>query len=231
MVGCKYYIKKKEDWLSALLESKFFDSCDHHQELRKNEKNVFCMDCNLEFCRHCVKAHCLHRQLQICKYVYHDVVRLQDIQKHLDCSKIQTYKINGEKAVHLNPRPQAKDAKPSTKAKFGAACEACGRYLQDLPNRFCSIACKVAAVSVKPKEENHNRTITFSIQEFPHLTWRENYNQERQHSSENYESSSLSLTDTSEETTRGWTRTMSSALKPRRQLRKRKGIPRRAPLC
>jgi hypothetical protein len=55
----------------------------------------------------------------------------------------QTYKINGEKAIHLNPRPQSKDAKPSTKSKFGGTCEACGRYLQDLPNRFCSIACKV----------------------------------------------------------------------------------------
>lgn len=55
----------------------------------------------------------------------------------------QTYKINGEKAVHLNPRPQSKDTKPSTKSKLGGTCEACGRYLQDLPNRFCSIACKV----------------------------------------------------------------------------------------
>lgn len=45
--------------------------------------------------------------------------------------------------MHLNPRPLAKDAKPSTKAKFGASCEACGRYLQDMPNRYCSIACKV----------------------------------------------------------------------------------------
>jgi hypothetical protein len=36
-----------------------------------------------------MESHCLHRQLQICKYVYHDVVRLQEIQKHLDCSKIQ----------------------------------------------------------------------------------------------------------------------------------------------
>ncbi|KAJ9153019.1 hypothetical protein P3X46_026511 [Hevea brasiliensis] len=220
MVGCKFYIKKKSDWLSTLLQSKFFSSCDDHQELRKNEKNVFCIDCNIEFCRHCVKAHCLHRQLQICKYVYHDVVRLQDIQKHLDCSKIQTYKINGEKAVHLNPRPQSKDSKPSTKAKFGASCEACGRYIQDLPNRFCSIACKVSAASVKPKDQNH-KMITFSID----LSWKENYNQER-HSSEENESS-FSLTDMSEET-QGW---LSSTLKPRRQLRKRKGIPRRAPLC
>jgi len=59
----------------------------------------------------------------------------------------QTYKINGEKAIHLKPRPQSKDARPSTKAKFGASCEACARYLQDVPNRFCSIACKVTRIN------------------------------------------------------------------------------------
>ncbi|XP_065856830.1 protein RGF1 INDUCIBLE TRANSCRIPTION FACTOR 1 [Euphorbia lathyris] len=223
MVGCKLFIKKKrEDWLTSLLNCKFFDSCIIHQQLRKNEKNVFCMDCNLEFCRHCVKAHFLHPKLQICKYVYQDVVRLQDIQKHLDCSKIQTYKINGEKAVHLNPRPQSKDSKPSTKAKFGASCEACGRYLQDVPNRFCSIACKVSAESVKATDEQ--KVIDFSIEELQKDSWEENFNQERQ-SSEN--ESTLSLTDMSEET-QGW---MTTALKPRKRLHKRKGIPRRSPLC
>jgi hypothetical protein len=60
----------------------------------------------------------------------------------------QTYKINGEKAIHLKPRPQPKDARPSTKAKLGASCEACARYLQDVPNRFCSIACKVTKISL-----------------------------------------------------------------------------------
>ncbi|KAJ6351088.1 hypothetical protein OIU78_007087 [Salix suchowensis] len=147
MVGCKIYVKNT-NWLSTLLQSDFFDSCSFHQEHRKNEKNVFCIDCSVGCCRHCMKSHCLHRQLQICKYVYHDVVRLQEIQKHLDCSKIQTYKINGEKAIHLRPRPQPKDARPSTKAKFGASCEACARYLQDVPNRFCSIACKVTEINL-----------------------------------------------------------------------------------
>ncbi|CAN1138349.1 Protein RGF1 INDUCIBLE TRANSCRIPTION FACTOR 1 [Linum perenne] len=154
MVGCGgLYDFKNDDggnprrrsWVETLLKIEFFRECENHRELRKNERNVFCLDCGVGFCRHCLKSDsCFHRHLQICKYVYHDVIRLQDIQKYLDCSRIQTYKINGEKAVHLNPRPVAKDAKPSTKAKFGAACNVCGRYLQDLPNRFCSIACKVS---------------------------------------------------------------------------------------
>ncbi|XP_044490799.1 protein RGF1 INDUCIBLE TRANSCRIPTION FACTOR 1-like [Mangifera indica] len=213
------------DWLSTLLHCEFFLSCIEHQQLRKNEKNVFCIDCNLDFCRHCEAAHGLHRRLQICKYVYQDVVRLQDMQKHLDCSKIQTYKINGEKAVHLNPRPQLKDAKPSTKSKMGASCEACGRYLQDLPNRFCSIACKVYVVSVKPKDESH-KIISIPIHECNDLSWKKNYNNSENSSSG--KDSSLSLTDPSDES-QGIM--LNSGLKPRKQLHKRKGIPHRAPLC
>lgn len=213
---CEFYMKKKKtDWLATLLRSKFFGSCVHHLELRKNEENVFCIDCNLGFCRHCTTAHCFHRRLQICKYVYHDVVRLQEMQKHLDCSKIQTYKINGEKAVHLNPRPQSKDAKPSTKSKFGGTCEACGRYLQDLPNRFCSIACKVSVISVKPKDQSNN---------FIDTPFKEICSQE---TDMNEMESSISMADSSEEI-RAW---RISALKPRKLLCKRKGIPRRAPFC
>ncbi|KAJ6312859.1 hypothetical protein OIU77_014397 [Salix suchowensis] len=141
----------------------------------------------------------------------------------LTALKFRLIKINGEKAVHLKPRPQPRDARPSTKAKFGASCEACARYLQDVPNRFCSIACKCFQVSVELKDQSHE-IISFSVQEFPDLSWKENCNAER-HSSEN--ESSLSLTDMSEDT-QGW---INSALKPRRQLHKRKGVPRRAPLC
>ncbi|XP_039033787.1 uncharacterized protein LOC120169730 [Hibiscus syriacus] len=221
MVGCGLYIKQKTDWLSTLLESEFFGPCFDHQDLRKNEKNVFCIDCCLEFCRHC-KAHCQHQSLQICKYVYQDVVRLQKMQEHLNCSKIQTYKINGEKAVHLNPRPQPKDAKPSTKSKTGAACEACGRYLQDPPNRFCSIACKVSAVDVKPKGQSHKMGL--QIQEIQNLSLKDNQNSEP--SSEGKQSS-LSSIDLSEEETKTW---VIESLKPRKRLNKRKGTPQRSPL-
>lgn len=89
-VGCKFYIKTNNtNWLNTLLQQEFFSSCYHHQEFGKNEKNLFCIDCNVEICKHCITAHCVHRRLQIFKYVYHDVVRLQEMQKHLDCSKIQ----------------------------------------------------------------------------------------------------------------------------------------------
>ncbi|KAK5770327.1 B-box type zinc finger ncl-1 [Gossypium arboreum] len=220
MVGCEFYLKDKTDWLIPLLQTEFFGPCSDHRDLRKNEKNVFCIDCNLEFCRHC-KVHSQHLSLQICKYVYQDVVRLQDMQKHIDCSRIQTYKINGEKAVHLNPRPQAKDAKPSTKSKTGAACEACGRYLQDPPNRFCSIACKVSAV----QPGNRTEKIKLPIREFPHVSWK--YNKNSPEISTEEKQSSLSSTDVSEETKTWVTK---SLLKPRKRVKKRKGIPHRAPV-
>ncbi|KAL5827754.1 hypothetical protein ACOSQ3_019601 [Xanthoceras sorbifolium] len=225
MVGCKFIIKTTKrsattEWLSALLHFDFFNSCDEHQHLRKNERNVFCIDCNFGLCRHCETAHCLHRRLQICKYVYHDVVRLQDMQKHLDCSKIQTYKINGEKAVHLNPRPQLKDAKPSTKSKTGASCEACGRYLQDLPNRFCSIACKFAVVPMKTKDHQTHKVIaSLPVEGYTDISCTSD------------KESTLSFTDFSDEIPTHFMMMSPPGLKPRKQLHKRKGIPRRAPLC
>ncbi|XWS34346.1 hypothetical protein CRYUN_Cryun21dG0031700 [Craigia yunnanensis] len=219
MVGSRLYIKNKTDWLNSLLQSKFFGPCSDHQELSKNETNLFCIDCSLEFCRHC-EAHSQHRSLRIFKYVYQDVVRVQDMQKHHDCSKIQTYKINGEKAVHLNPRPQVKDAKPSTKSKPGAACEACGRYLQDPPNRFCSIGCKVSAVDVKPKDQCDKMEL--HIQELLDLSVKDNQNSEV---STEEKHSTLSSTDVSEETKT----LVSTSLRPRTRVNKRKGIPHRAP--
>ncbi|KAF5750082.1 hypothetical protein HS088_TW03G00414 [Tripterygium wilfordii] len=216
MVGCQNILikKRKTDWLSTLLDSSFFDSCVDHQDHRKNEKNVFCIDCNIGFCKHCMTAHCRHRRLQICKYVYHDVVRLHDMQKHLDCSKIQTYKINGEKAVHLNPRPRLKDAKASTKAKTSASCEACGRYIQDIPNRFCSIACKVSVASANSNDGSQNSMINFSLSDF---SWNQNYQSERA----SVDEFSQSCEEFSEE---------SSSKPNKNKLHKRKGVPRRAPL-
>ncbi|CAA3014717.1 uncharacterized protein LOC111396438 [Olea europaea var. sylvestris] len=197
MVGLK---KRKPEWLSSLLHSKFFDSCIDHRELRKN---MFCIDCNLCFCKNCVTSSThsnLHRCLQICKYVYHDVVRLQDIQKYLDSSQIQTYKINGEKAVHLNPRPQFKRFAKSSKPKAGASCEECGRHIQDFPNRFCSIACKVSSDTINERQSQEIFT------KFDEL------------SSEN---------DTSE-VIQEWVST--SLFTRKKLLNKRKGIPIRAPL-
>ncbi|KAL4586452.1 hypothetical protein LXL04_011088 [Taraxacum kok-saghyz] len=208
-------------WIVNLLESKFFGACIDHRNMRKNEKNVFCIDCNLCFCRHCVTAcHHRHRRLQICRYVYHDVVRLQDIQKHLDCSNIQTYKINGEKAVHLNPRPQ--QHKASKSKIYGSYCEACTRHIQDLPNRFCSIACKVSVVVGDiNKYESHKVELYSFYKETPDIEGLMNEN----------ESSFSSSLESVEENGHG-NNCLISNLKIKKSVgHKRKGVPRRAPLC
>ncbi|KAK4400123.1 hypothetical protein Sango_1118400 [Sesamum angolense] len=229
MVGCKIRLRKRKqaEWVSGLLRSKFFGSCVDHGELRKNERNLFCIDCNLCFCKHCVTsaAHdCLHRLLQICKYVYHDVVRLHDIQKHLDCSLIQAYKINGEKAVHLNPRPQLKDTKSSKAKGGGTSCEACGRHIQDLPNRFCSIACKVS-IDTEITINQSNRIISAPMSKVGHLP---NLEPEENSYEIGYTSSSPSLTESSSEVIQAWS---SPVLRPKKMLNKRKSVPRRAPMC
>ncbi|KAF5761990.1 putative transcription repressor PLATZ family [Helianthus annuus] len=214
-------------WILNLLESKFFGSCIDHWNMRKNEKNMFCIDCNLCFCKHCVTGFKLcnrhHRRLQICRYVYHDVVRLQDIQKHLDCSNIQTYKINGEKAVHLNPRPQHKDSRPSKSKIYGTYCEACGRHIQEVPNRFCSIACKVSIIVVEDlKTQEHHKMVSYSF-------CKETYNDFEGLAIENESSFSSSLDSVEENTQRSpW---LTSSLKAKKSVaHKRKGIPQRAPL-
>ncbi|KAL7000802.1 hypothetical protein U1Q18_001952 [Sarracenia purpurea var. burkii] len=226
-------MKIKPEWITSLLKSKFFGSCDYHKELRKNETNVFCIDCNLCFCKHCIASstHRLHRWLQICKYVYQDVARLQDIQKFLDCSKIQTYKINGEKAVHLHPRPQSKDPK-SSKLKTGASCEACGRHIQDA-SRFCSIACKVTIVA-EMSNDDVDKMISLRLAEFRELSLRENLaqeettNEKESSSFSDLKDSSLSFSTESSEDIQAWINC--SSLKPKKKLHKRKGVPRRAPL-
>ncbi|XP_073057674.1 protein RGF1 INDUCIBLE TRANSCRIPTION FACTOR 1 [Primulina eburnea] len=227
MIGHRIRSKKRKpaDWVTDLLHSKFFGACVDHGDLRKNEMNYFCIDCMVCLCKHCVtsSAHdCLHRLLQICKYVYHDVVRLQDIQRYLDCSEIQAYKINGEKAVHLNPRPHLKEAKFS-KAKVGggaAYCKACERHIQDLPNRFCSIACKVS-MDTKIFINKTNKVVSLPISEVDDIP-----SFESECTKENGYDSPFSLTESSE-VIQEW---VGSSLRRPKMLSKRKCLPRRAPL-
>ncbi|KAM7487801.1 hypothetical protein LguiB_025285 [Lonicera macranthoides] len=139
--------KRNPDWLDTLLHTDFFGSCDDHTDHGKNEKCVFCIDCKLCCCKSCRASmtHFQHRSLQIVKYFGQDLVCLRDIRIYFDCSGIQTCKVKGEMAVHLNSRPQYKTTKALRSKLRCVECEACGRriQIQDSPNRFCSIACKV----------------------------------------------------------------------------------------
>ncbi|KAF8380482.1 hypothetical protein HHK36_027968 [Tetracentron sinense] len=124
-------------WLEALLGEKFFNPCLVHESAKKNEKNIFCLDCCTSICTHCLPPHHSHRLLQIRRYVYHDVIRLDNAEKLFDCSFVQAYTTNSAKVVFLNQRPQSRPFRFS-----GNICNTCDRSLQD-PFLFCSLACKV----------------------------------------------------------------------------------------
>ncbi|KAJ6747384.1 PLATZ TRANSCRIPTION FACTOR FAMILY PROTEIN [Salix koriyanagi] len=80
---------RKPAWLGALYTQKFFAGCSYHETAKKNEKNVCCLDCCISICPHCIPSHRFHSLLQVRRYVYHDVVRLEDLEKLIDCSNVQ----------------------------------------------------------------------------------------------------------------------------------------------
>lgn len=130
----------KPAWLEALLTDKFFAACPMHGDLKKNENNIFCVQCCRSICHHCSPTHRSHHLLQVRRYVYNDVIRLQDMQRLVNCSCVQTYIINNARVVFLKQRAQSRPAKG-----FSNYCETCERSLQE-SYRYCCIACKVESV-------------------------------------------------------------------------------------
>ncbi|KAK1261925.1 hypothetical protein QJS04_geneDACA020498 [Acorus gramineus] len=52
-------------WLETLLREKFFLPCMVHETSKKNEKNIFCLDCCITICPQCLIPHRSHRLLQV----------------------------------------------------------------------------------------------------------------------------------------------------------------------
>ncbi|XP_058079483.1 protein RGF1 INDUCIBLE TRANSCRIPTION FACTOR 1 [Magnolia sinica] len=227
--------KKNPEWLKILLQSKFSGSCFDHRDLRKNEKKVFCVDCNRRICQHCLASshHHRHRILKIRKYVYNDVINLHDLQKLLDCSKVQPYTVNGAKAVFLNPRPQS--SRPLVNPNGGSLCKVCERNLTE-PNLYCSIACKVADMAEDAKDRSQPFLLcrdSFLLPDFCNLSAGDDQDPDMK-ARDSSESPNSPSSGNSSESTRSSSETSSwfgLVLKPRGKSHKRKGIPRRSPVC
>ncbi|KAM1149199.1 hypothetical protein FF1_029778 [Malus domestica] len=147
-------------------------------------------------------------RMQIRRSSYHNVVRVSEIQKVLDISGVQTYVINSARVLFLNQRPH----EPKTAVKGGShICEICARCLGD-PVRFCSLGCKLEglkkngeATSAKKEEEG-----------------RKEGKKRRLPSKE--------LEDQTQQDMHQSTLTPTPPPHPNLRERRRKGIPRRAPL-
>ncbi|KAL0363757.1 UNVERIFIED_CONTAM: hypothetical protein Scaly_1330900 [Sesamum calycinum] len=69
----------------------------------------------------------LENEVQVRRYVYQDVIRLEELEKLIDCSYIQPYTINSAKVIFLNQRSQScrpcnNKAASSASASAGNSC-------------------------------------------------------------------------------------------------------------
>ncbi|MFS8034412.1 putative transcription factor interactor and regulator Znf-B family [Helianthus anomalus] len=66
-------------------------ACRVHTSVLGNLENQYCMDCEKSLCNHCmvVGTHTEHRVLTIYRHVCKEVVALEEISRHIDCSGIQ----------------------------------------------------------------------------------------------------------------------------------------------
>lgn len=155
-------ISDKDCWIHALLTTKFYGLCPEHQNLRKNDLNLFCTQHNVKICQYChatskvatsgfdgestsplldssYQCHSTCTVLHVSRYMYHDVLLAREASLLLDLAHVQSYLNNGNRVVYIDRRAQPR----SKLAPNAKSCAVCDRTLQD-PYKFCSIFCRLA---------------------------------------------------------------------------------------
>ncbi|KAK9683606.1 hypothetical protein RND81_10G152500 [Saponaria officinalis] len=144
--------KLEPEWLENFFKRTFFLPCSEHT-VRRNELNKYCIDCDASLCQFCVSvaSHDDHRLLKIYRHVYKDVVPLDEIEQHVDCSEIQPYRCNKQLVIALTPLPHS----GSKTSDDEATCLICKRKLIEYDiYSYCSIACKVEAFTKKENDDS-----------------------------------------------------------------------------
>ncbi|KAI8534699.1 hypothetical protein RHMOL_Rhmol10G0116900 [Rhododendron molle] len=121
-----------------MLKARFFSICEIHESCKENERNHYCLDCTTDALCPCYLIHHKnHRVTQIRRSSYHEVIKVEDIQKYLNVPDIQPYTMNKASVVLLNKRPQREPKKG-----YIYACDICQRGIAH-HFKLCSLACKV----------------------------------------------------------------------------------------
>ncbi|KAI4344219.1 hypothetical protein L6164_011470 [Bauhinia variegata] len=219
------YQSRRPAWLEALHTQNFFAECSYHENAKKN---IYCLDCCTSICPHCLPSHRFHILLRVRRYVYRDVVRLEDLRKLIDCSNVQAYTINSAKVVFIKKRPQKRQFKGS-----GNCCTSCDRTLQQ-PFIHCSLDCKVDFVLKHYKDLSPYLRTCNSLQEMgedemtnatPSSTIVDSDDEYEPMSSSSSGSQNMSTTQPFLLSTQINDRDMATSMN------RRKGIPHRSPLC
>ncbi|XP_057992295.1 protein RGF1 INDUCIBLE TRANSCRIPTION FACTOR 1-like [Hevea brasiliensis] len=81
----------------------FFGTCMFHPSVKKNGLDRFCIDCLSSLCSNRVPAHAHHQLIKIRRYIYNDVVNLQDLlEKNIETEPEESSQ--GQQATRLRYR-------------------------------------------------------------------------------------------------------------------------------